>query len=330
MIPKLLLALLVCLSLSGCEMEKVPEMTPEQIENERYESILDKFRVEPTDYPVSTCLDVEIDNLDYDSEKWTLELPKINSSKPVAEKLNETIFTKYTERFRGEIEELTETRKTAAQHKTWYDYSESKGFIYIEITVRNMADDSEETETIYYDSTNDKLLDKFEFFDALIRDDYTISDYIEFINGVFGLELTTEYVKNIGLNGSCLELNFNGINMAIPPEMPIPSEVQLPDAEPMLERAPSISPIYIKYYSGDGTKFYWSRTGKSWYDFTIELPDGAENPEICALYSGNSGESSIILKATMDGETVNFAVTIAAYLLPPIQDDCQLIELGID
>ena len=330
MITQLLLALLICLSLSGCEMEKVPEMTPEQIENERYESILDKFRVKPTDDPVSTCLDVRIENLNYDSDDWILELPKINSSKPTAEKLNETIFAKYTERFRGEIEELTETRKTAARHKTWYNYSESKGFIFIEITVWNMADDSEETETIYYDSTNDKLLDKFEFFDALIRDDYTISDYIEFINNVLDLELTTDNIKNICLNGSCLELNFNGINMVIPPDMPIPSEVQLPDAEPLLERAPTISPIYIKYYSGDGTKFYWSRTGKTWYDFTIELPDGAENPEIRALYSGNSGESSIIVKAVMDGEPVNFGVTIAAYLLPPVQGDCQLIELGTD
>ena len=193
-----------------------------------------------------------------------------------------------------------------------------------------MADNSDETETIYYDSTNDKLLDKFEFFDALIQDDYTISDYVDYANKFFDTEYDVEDVTDIELNGSVLELHFDQCFLNIIPDEPLPSEVQLPDAEPLLERAPSISPIYIKYYSGDGTKFYWSRTGNTWYDFTIELPDGAENPEIRALYSGNSGESSIILKAVIDDKNVNFAVTIAAYLLPPIQVDCQLIELGID
>ena len=167
---KLFPALLLALALTGCEMEKVPGKTPEQIENERYESILDKFRVEPTDEPVSTCLDVRIDNLAYDSSEWTLELPKINSSKPVAEKINKPIFTKYTERVRDEIEELTETRKTESQHRTRYFSSESDGFVYIEINVLSGADNSAETETIYYDSTNDNELGMFEFFDALVGD----------------------------------------------------------------------------------------------------------------------------------------------------------------
>ena len=327
MLIKLLLALLVSLSLSGCEMEKVPEKTPEQIENERYESILDKFRVEPTGDPVSTCLDVRIDNLAYDSSEWTLELPKINSSKPVAEKLNETIFAKYTERFRGEIEELTETRKTAAQHRTRYDYSESKGFIYIEITVWNMADNSEETETIYYDSTNDKLLDKFEFFDALVGDDYTISDYIEFARNLFGVEFETEDIKWIGLNGSTLELDFGDYYInTILPNARIPSKVPLPEGDPALERAPSLSGLKFRYYDRDGAKFYWSRTGKVWFDFTINLPANAKNVEILDFTNGNSCEAYVLLKADVDGKATKFGCVIDAYFMPPKQVHLDIIE----
>ncbi len=324
MITKLLLALLICLSLSGCEMEKVPEIVPEQIENERYDSILDKFRVEPTDDPVSTCLDVKIDNLAYDSSEWTLELPKINSSKPVAEKINETIFTKYTERFRDEIEELTETRKSESQHRTRYFSSESDGFVYIEINVLSGADNSAETETIYYDSTNDNELGMFEFFDALVGDDYTISDYVKFAEKVCGYELTVEDIKKIRLNDSTLELDFGKCFIQFFPDIPIPSEVSLPDGEPLLERAPLLSGLKFRYYAGNGAKFYWSRTGNVWFDYTIFMPDGAENVEIYDFTNGNSCEATVWLKAEINGETTYFTSAIDAYFMPPLIDDVHI------
>ena len=326
MLIKLLLALLVSLSLSGCEMEKVPEKTPEQIENERYESILDKFRVEPTDDPVSTCLDVKIDNLDYDSEKWTLELPKINSSKPVAEKLNETIFAKYTERFRGEIEELTETRKTATQHRTRYSYSELNGLVCIKITVNNQTDNSDESESIYYDSTNDKELGMLEFFDALVGDDYTISDYVKFAEKVCGYELTVEDIKKIRLNDSTLELDFGKCFIEFFPDIPIPSEVSLPDGEPLLERAPLLSGLKFRYYAGNGAKFYWSRTGKVWFDFTINLSANAKNVEILDFTNGNSCEAYVLLKSDVDGKATKFGCIIDAYFMPPKQVHLDIIE----
>ena len=318
MIIKLLLALLVSLSLSGCEMEKVPEKTPEQIENERYESILDKFRVEPTDDPVSTCLDVRIDNLAYDSSEWTLELPKINSSKPVAEKLNETIFTKYTERFRDEIEELTETRKTESQHQTRYFSAESDGLICIEIEVNTKPYhyDSAEFERFYYDSTNDKELDMFEFFDALVGDDYTISDYVDYANTLYGTNYGIEDVKCVKLNGSILELHFDPYLLNIIPNEPLPSEVSLPDGEPLICCAPSFSGLKFRYYSGDGVKFYWSGIGDIWYDFTIELPEGVENPVIVGISNGNSGEAYIQLKADVDGKSTNFGYIFVTLYTP--------------
>ena len=321
---KLFPALLLALALSGCTVEKVPEKTPEQIENERYESILDKFRVEPTDDPVSTCLDVEIDNLAFDSQKWILELPKINSSKPCAEKINETIFAKYTERFCDEIEELTETRKTESQHRTWYFSAESDGFVYIEINVRSGAGNSEETETIYYDSTNDKELSMLEFFEAFIGDDYTISDYVEFAEKVSGCELTTDDIEKIRLNGSTLELDFSECYIEFFPDMPIPSEVSLPDGEPLLERAPLLSGLKFRYYVGDGAKFYWSRTGDVWFDYTISMPEGAENVEIYDFTNGNSCEATVWLKAEIDGETVYFSSVIDAYFMPPLIDDAHI------
>ena len=321
---KLFPALLLALALTGCTMEKVPEKTPEQIENERYESILDKFRVEPTDDPVSTCLDIKIDNLAYDSSEWTLELPKINSSKPVAEIINKTIFTKYTERFRDEIEELTETRKTESQHRTRYFSSESDGFVYIEINVLSGADNSAETETIYYDSTNDNELGMFEFFEALVGDDYTISDDVEFAEKVSGCELTVGDIEKTQLNGSTLELDFGKCYIEFFPDMPIPSEVLLPDGEPLLERAPLLSGLKFRYYAGDGAKFYWSRTGNVWFDYTIFMPDGAENVEIYDFTNGNSCEATVWMKAEIDGETTYFTSAIDAYFMPPLIDDAHI------
>ena len=318
MITKLLLALLVCLSLSGCEMEKVPEKTPEQIENERYESILDKFRVEPTDEPVSTCLDVKIDNLAFDSQKWILELPKINFSKPGAEKINETIFTNYTERFRDEIEELTETRKTGSQHRTRYNYSESNEFICIEIEVNTepYRYDSAELERFYYDSTNGKELNMLEFFDALVGDDYTISDYVDYANKLYGTGYGVEDVKYVKLSGSVLELHFDQYLLNIIPNEPLPSEVSLPDGDPLLDCAPSFSGLKFRYYDGDGAKFYWSGTGKIWYDYTIELPDGVENPVIYGISNGSSGEAYIQLKADVDGKSTSFGYIFVTIYTP--------------
>ena len=188
-----------------------------------------------------------------------------------------------------------------------------------------------EPESTADDSTSSEPLGMYELFDAYFGGNRTISDYVEFAKKLYGIEFTAEDIDNIELSGSTLTIGFGDYSLnVISPDSPIPSEVKLPEDEPALERAPSLSSLKFRYYAGDGAKFYWSRTGKIWFDCTIDLPENAENVVITDFQNGNSCEANVTLKADIDSKSTNFWCVIDAYFMPPQQISIDVIEASND
>ena len=184
-----------------------------------------------------------------------------------------------------------------------------------------------EPESAGNDSTSSESLGMYELFDAYFGNNRTIFEYVEFAKKLYGVEFTAEDIDNIELSGSTLTIGFGDYCLnIIAPDSPIPTEVTLPEGEPVLERAPSLSGLKFRYYTGDGAKFYWSRTGEIWFNCTIDLPENAKNVVIIDFQNGNSAEENIALKADINGITTNFKCVLDTCFMPLQQISLDTIE----